>query len=91
MAADDDGGGGQRHARLGSRLQLGRTRVGSERQWRKQSGDDGCGCGRGAVADNVSKGREGQQQRTTACKIRRKNTTGKEKSGWQETAETAEW
>ncbi len=32
--ADNDSGRQQRHARLGSRLQRGWTRAGSERRWR---------------------------------------------------------
>jgi hypothetical protein len=41
--ADNKSGGQQWRARLGGGLQQGRTRVGSKRQRRQQSGDDGCG------------------------------------------------
>ncbi len=43
-----------------------------------------------AAGDNDSKGGQGQQRTTMACKIRRWTTTGKDKSGQGETAETAE-
>ncbi len=43
--ANDDGGGGQGHVRLGGGLQWGRMREGGERGRRQQSGDDGCGSG----------------------------------------------
>ncbi len=43
------------------------------------------------AADNNGKSRQWYQQKTTACKIWRRTTTGKDKSGRQEKAETAEW
>ncbi len=45
MVADDDGGRQQWHTWMGSGLQWGRTRAGSERRQRQRSGDDGCGGG----------------------------------------------
>jgi hypothetical protein len=64
MVANDNGGGQQRHARLGYGLQWGRTREGGEKQRRQWSGDDGCGGGRRrqqttmVKVDNNSGGRQ---------------------------------
>jgi hypothetical protein len=94
--ADKDSGGRQRHARLGGRLQRGRTRAGSKR-WQRHGvvmmaaeAEDGSGGRRQrrtktmATADDDSGGRR-RRQTTTARKIGRQTTRGKEESGQQTT------
>ncbi len=68
--ADNDSSRRQWHARLGGRLQRGRTRAGGNKRKRQRDGDDGCGSGRWqrqttmvAVGDDGDSGR--QQRRTT--------------------------
>jgi hypothetical protein len=71
------------------------SRQWQEVQWRRWSGNDGCGGGRWqrgttmAMADNNSSGQEWWRT-TTVCEIGQRTMTGKDESGLQETAETAE-
>ncbi len=92
--ADNDSGGQQQHARLGGKLQRGRTRVGGKRRRRHgvammdAEAEDGGGGQRWwqttttAMADDNSGGRW-RRRTMTAREIRQRTTRGKEESGRQ--------
>jgi hypothetical protein len=94
---DNNSGGRQGHAGLAGRLQRGRTRVGGKRRWRHgvamtsaegEDGSDGQQRQRMTPTAMADDGSGGQQRRrtTTARKIGRRTTRGKDESGRQTTA-----